>query len=186
MVAQSLYKKHVSSTPTFSYPLLHTSIMLTYYLNIGSNLDDREGNLWAADLRLALNLGLVIARSSIVETEAWGFESDNRFLNIGLAVESVYSPHEALDIIHNIEHELNHGHGHRDETGAYIDRLVDIDIMAVDDMVIDEPGLRIPHRHLPRREFFLKPMAQIAPHWQHPTLHLTAQQMLEQLQQQLP
>ena len=93
--------------------------MMTYYLNIGSNLDDREGNLWAADLRLSLDLGLVVARSSIIESEPWGFESDNGFLNMGIAVESQFSPIEALNIIHDIEYELNHGHGHRDAEGNY-------------------------------------------------------------------
>lgn len=155
--------------------------MMTYYLNIGSNLDDREGNLWAADLRLSLDMGLVVSRSSIVESEPWGFKSDNRFLNMGIAVESTLDPHEALDVIHVIERELNHGHSHRDSKGNYVDRLVDIDIMAIDDMVINEPRLTIPHRNLPRRDFFLKPMAELAPSWTHPTLHLTAEQMLARL-----
>ena len=153
---------------------------MIYYLNIGSNLEDREGNLWAADLRLSLDLGLVVARSTIVESEPWGFESDNGFLNMGIAVESRFTPIEALNIIHDIEYELNHGHSHRDSEGNYVDRLVDIDIMAIDDLVIDLPSLQVPHRHMPRRDFFLKPMAELAPEWQHPILHLTAQQMLEQ------
>ena len=142
-------------------------MMMTYYLNIGSNLEDREGNLWAADLRLSLDLGLVTARSSIVESEPWGFESDNGFLNMGIAVESKFSPIEALNIIHNIEHELNQGHSHRDADGNYVDRLVDIDIMAIDDLVIDLPSLQVPHRHMPRRDFFLQPMAELAPEWVH-------------------
>ena len=154
---------------------------MIYYLNIGSNLDDREGNLWAADLRLSLDLGLVTARSAIVESEPWGFESDNGFLNMGIAVESRFSPIEALNIIHDIEYELNQGHSHRDADGNYVDRLVDIDIMAIDDLVIDLPSLQVPHRHMPNRDFFLKPMAELAPDWQHPILHLTAQQMLDQL-----
>ena len=156
---------------------------MIYYLNIGSNLEDREGNLWAADLRLSLDLGLVTSRSSIVESKPWGFESDNGFLNMGIAVESSYSPIEALNIIHDIEFELNQGHSHRDAEGNYVDRLVDIDIMAIDDLVIDLPSLQVPHRHLPRRDFFLKPMAELAPEWTHPILHFTAQQMLEQLQE---
>lgn len=155
---------------------------MLYYLNIGSNLEDREGNLWAADLRLSLDLGFVIARSTIVESEPWGFESENRFLNMGIVVDSQYSPIEALNIIHDIEHELNQGHSHRDADGNYVDRLVDIDIMAIDEMVIDIPSLQVPHRHLPHRDFFLKPMAELAPQWKHPVLHLTAQQMLEQMQ----
>ena len=154
---------------------------MLFYLNIGSNLGDREGNLWAADLRLSLDLGLVVARSTIVESEPWGFESENGFLNMGIAVDSRYTPIEALNIIHDIEYELNQGHGHRDSEGNYIDRIVDIDIMAIADQVIDIPSSQVPHRHLPHRDFFLKPMAELAPSWQHPILHLTAQQMLEQL-----
>ena len=158
---------------------------MIYYLNIGSNLDDREGNIWAADLRLSLELGFVVARSAIVESEPWGFESENGFLNRGLAVESNHSPIEALNIIHDIEHELNQGHSHRDSEGNYVDRLVDIDIMAIDDLVIDLPSLQVPHRHMPQRDFFLKPMAELAPTWEHPVLHLTAQQMLNNLEQSL-
>lgn len=159
-------------------------MMMTYYLNIGSNLEDRDGNLWAADLRISLDMGLVVKRSAIVETPAWGFESDNSFLNMGVAVETMLEPLEALDLIHDIERELNHGQGHRDARGHYIDRLVDIDIMAIDNLVIDLPRLQVPHRHMPHREFFLKPMAELAPQWQHPLLHLTARQMLEQLREQ--
>ena len=154
---------------------------MIYYLNIGSNLDDREGNLWAADLRLSLDLGLVVARSSIVESEPWGFESNNAFLNMGIAVESRYEPIEALNIIHDIEHELNQGHSHRDSEGNNVDRLVDIDIMAIDNLVIDLPSLQVPHRHMPHRDFFLKPMAELVPKWKHPILHLTPQEMLQQL-----
>ena len=154
---------------------------MIYYLNIGSNLDDREGNLWAADLRLSLDLGLVVARSSIVESEPWGFESNNAFLNMGIAVESRYEPIEALNIIHDIEHELNQGHSHRDSEGNYVDRLVDIDIMAIDNLVNDLPSLQVPHRHMPHRDFFLKPMTELAPKWKHPILHLTPQEMLKQL-----
>ena len=154
---------------------------MIYYLNIGSNLDDREGNLWAADLRLSLDLGLVVARSSIVESEPWGFDSDNGFLNMGIAIDSQFSPIQALNIIHDIEHELNHGRSHRDANGAYVDRLVDIDIMAIDDLVIDLPSLKVTHPPMASRDFFLKPMAEIAPEWVHPTLHLTAQRMLHAL-----
>lgn len=141
---------------------------MIYYLNIGSNLGDREGNLWAADLRLSLDLGFVTARSSIVESEPWGFESENGFLNMALAVDSVYSPHEALRIIHEIESEMSGGASHRDSEGNYIDRLIDIDIMAIEDIVIDEPDLKVPHPRLMQRDFFRLPFAEIAPDWKHP------------------
>lgn len=153
----------------------------TYYLNLGSNLDDREGNLWAADLRLALDVGLVTARSAIVESSPWGFTSSNNFLNVGLAVESHMEPEQVLEAIHNIERELCHGLPHRDRNGAYIDRLLDIDIMAIDQLVINTPGLTVPHPQLPNRAFFLKPLDEIAPQWKHPILKLTAKQMLNRI-----
>ena len=70
---------------------------------------------------------------------------------------------------------------HRDDEGRYIDRLVDIDILAIDDMVIDSPSLQVPHPHLPERDFFLRPMMELAPDWQHPVTGLTASEMLEKI-----
>ena len=151
---------------------------MVYYLNLGSNLGDREGNIWAADLRIAIDIGLVTARSAFFESVPWGFDSDNAFLNRALAVESNEEPQRVLELIHNIERELGGGAGHRDAHGHYIDRVIDIDIMAIDDMVIDTPSLTVPHRHLPKREFYLIPFMEIAPHWRHPATGLTCQEML--------
>ena len=153
---------------------------MLYYLNIGSNLDDREGNLWAADLRLSLDLGLVTARSSIVESEPWGFESPNRFLNIGMRVESNMTPHGMLRHLQAIERRLGSA-SHRDAHGNYADRLVDIDIVAIGDKVINTRTLQVPHPHLAERDFFLRPMTELAPDWRHPVTGLTPAQMLEHL-----
>ena len=68
-----------------------------------------------------------------------------------------------------------------DEHGAYVDRLVDIDIMAIGDLVIDSPALQVPHPHLAERDFFLRPMMQLAPNWCHPITGLTAAEMLQAL-----
>ena len=152
---------------------------MIYYLNIGSNIGDRRDNLYRAVVALAAGTG-GCAVSSIVESEPWGFESDNRFMNLGVSLDSALEPHEMLDRIHDIERRLGSA-SHRDEQGGYIDRLVDIDIVAIDDLVIDTPTLQVPHPHLPERDFFLKPMAQLAPDWRHPVTGLTASQMLEKL-----
>ena len=101
-------------------------------------------------------------------------------MNLGVSLVSDMAPHEMLDRIHDIEHRLGSA-SHRDAVGGYIDRLVDIDIMAIDDLVIDTPTLQVPHPHLPDRDFFLRPMAQLAPDWRHPVTGLTASQMLEKL-----
>lgn len=154
---------------------------MIYYLNIGSNIGDRRDNLYRAVVALAAGTG-GCAVSSIVESEPWGFESDNRFMNLGVSLDSALEPHEMLDRIHDIERRLGSA-SHRDEQGGYIDRLVDIDIVAIDDLVIDTPTLQVPHPHLPDRDFFLRPMTQLAPDWRHPVTGLTATQMLEILNQ---
>lgn len=152
---------------------------MNYYLNIGSNIGNRRDNLYRAVVALAAGTG-GCAVSSIVESEPWGFESENRFMNLGVSLVSDVDPHEMLDRIHDIERRLGSA-SHRDEQGGYIDRLVDIDIVAIDDLVIDTPTLQVPHPHLPDRDFFLLPMTQLAPDWRHPITHLTPAQMLENL-----
>ena len=154
---------------------------MEYYLNIGSNMGDRRDNLYRAVVALVAGMDNC-AVSSIVESEPWGFESENRFMNLGMRLSSDLEPQAMLDRIHEIEHYLGSA-SHRDEHGGYIDRLVDIDIVAIDDMVINTATLQVPHPHLPERDFFLKPMIQLAPDWRHPVTGLTASQMLEKLPQ---
>lgn len=153
---------------------------MNYYLNIGSNIGDRRDNLYRAVVALAACTGGDCAVSPIVESEPWGFESDNRFMNLGVCLQSTMSPWQMLERIHEIERELGSA-SHRDAQGGYVDRLVDIDIVAIDDLVIDSPSLQVPHRHLPERDFFLMPMQHLAPEWRHPVTGLTAAQMLEQM-----
>ena len=152
---------------------------MNYYLNIGSNIGDRRDNLYRAVVALSAGTG-GCAVSSIVESEPWGFESENRFMNLGVFLYSDLEPLMMLERIHEIECRLGSA-AHRDAQGGYIDRLVDIDIMAIDDLVIDTPTLQVPHPHLPERDFFLRPMMQLAPDWRHPVTGLTAEQMLSYL-----
>lgn len=143
-------------------------------------MGDRRDNLYRAVVALVAGMDNC-AVSSIVESEPWGFESENRFMNLGMRLSSDLEPQAMLDRIHEIEHYLGSA-SHRDEHGGYIDRLVDIDIVAIDDMVINTATLQVPHPHLPERDFFLKPMIQLAPDWRHPVTGLTASQMLEAIE----
>ena len=157
---------------------------MEYYLNIGSNMGDRRDNLYRAVVALVAGNDRC-AVSSIVESEPWGFDSTNRFMNLGMVLSSDMEPQEMLEHIHDIERGLGSA-SHRDERGGYVDRLVDIDIVAIDDLVIDTPTLQVPHPHLPERDFFLRPMMELAPDWRHPVTGLTAAQMLEQLSGEPP
>ena len=139
---------------------------MRYYLNIGTNLGDRSENLRRAIEALTGDTtGRVV--SPVVESEPWGFESENRFLNIGLALDSDMEPLAMLDRIHDIERQLGSA-AHRNAQGGYVDRLVDIDIMAIDDahgrpLTIDLPTLQVPHPHLRDREFFWQPYLFLRP-----------------------
>ena len=153
---------------------------MNYFLNIGSNIGDRRDNLYRAVVAMAAGTGGCVT-SGIVESEPWGYESANRFLNMGMWIGSGIPPLAMLDRIHDVERQLGSGN-HRDDHGNYIDRLVDIDIMAIDDLVIDTPALQVPHPRMHLRDFFLRPMAELAPGWIHPITGLTAAQMLHDLE----
>ena len=118
--------------------------------------------------------------SHVVESKPWGFDSTNPFLNVGMAFQSDLSPVEILHKLQAIEKVLAPA-PHRDADGNYIDRELDIDIVAIDREVIDTPELKVPHPHLSDRDFFLVPLEELAPTWAHPVTGLTPSQMLAAL-----
>ena len=153
---------------------------MTFHLNIGSNLGDRRQWLDRAVQALRTTFpGAPISVSDIIETPAWGYESDHPYLNIGMTLE-LPSGTDIADTFARIratEATLS-THPHRDCAGGYADRPVDIDLIAADDITTDTPVLTLPHPRMHLREFVLRPMAQLAPEWVHPHLGLTAEQML--------
>lgn len=150
-----------------------------YFLNIGTNLGNLRLNISRALRALEQRYGY-FETSRIVESRPWGYVSDNTYANIAVMVVSDRTPTEVLDDIHEIEAQLNPT-PHRDGVGGYADRVLDIDIVAVDDLSISTPTLTIPHAHLAERRFFLEPMAELAPAWHHPTTGLTCDEMLAAL-----
>lgn len=152
--------------------------MAIAYLNIGSNIGDREAHLERAVAAVQQLLGAATCRrSSVVESEAWGFESDNRFLNIGLAVSTELEPEVILKLLQRAEAVCG-ASAHRDALGGYMDRNVDIDFIALDDVVWNSEVLTLPHPLMQARRFVLEPMAELAPEWRHPLSGLTVAQML--------
>lgn len=163
-------------------------IMNCVVVNIGSNMGDRRMNLSRAVRKIGIEFG-PFEVSHVVESEPWGYDSQNKFLNMAVMFWSHLAPVEILKRLQNIEQQLCPA-PHRDESGAYVDRVIDIDLIAVDNIVFDnsseaeqkgEPKLRLPHPALAQRRFFLEPLAEIAPGWQHPVTGLTADEMLHNL-----
>ena len=132
------------------------------YLGIGTNLGDRAANLHCAVEQINEQAGHVLACSSFIETEPWGFASDNAFLNAVVEIDTPCTPHELLRITQTIEREM--GRTHKSIGGVYSDRIIDIDILLYEDLVINEPGLTIPHPLMWQRRFVYEPLLEIAPH----------------------
>lgn len=154
---------------------------MRYYINIGTNLGDKEKNIKDALLALERSLGVyAVAVSDSVKSKAWGFESNNTFLNVAIAIDSVIEPLAMLSTLKRIEEEVGTS-VHRNANGEYCDRIIDLDIMAIEEQVISLPELHVPHLHLSEREFFLIPFYEIAPNWQHPLTGLSLGEMLQSL-----
>lgn len=120
--------------------------------------------------------------SEPVETAPWGYESANRFLNIGVMIDmdSDLPLPELCSRVFGVERRIDPS-PHRDAAGGYCDRFIDIDIIAVDNLVADTPSLRLPHPRMHLREFVLRPMASLDPEWKHPLLNKTALELLNEL-----
>ncbi|WP_028902210.1 2-amino-4-hydroxy-6-hydroxymethyldihydropteridine diphosphokinase [Prevotella sp. P6B4] len=129
------------------------------FLSLGSNLGDKEANIRKAILLIGERVGLVLRQSSLISTEPWGFESDNRFVNAAVLCETMLSPREVLLATQQIEREL--GRTHKSVGGHYADRLIDIDILLYDDLRVDEPDLQIPHPLMLKRDFVMIPLREI-------------------------
>ena len=142
--------------------------MAVIYVNIGSNLGDRKALIEHALTHIGKNFGYYCT-SEFVESDPWGFDSTNRFVNIGVAFLSDLHPEKILDILQYIEKEIS-TKSHRDSAGNYSDREIDIDIMAIDEQTYSSARLTVPHKHLLERDFFLKPLYELAPDWRHPAL----------------
>ena len=143
--------------------------MPVVYVNIGSNLGDKRKLIEKALKGIGEEFGFYCV-SGFVESEPWGFNSAKSFLNIGAAFYSDNHPEAILEKLQFIEKSINPA-SHRDKEGRYIDREIDIDIMAIDEMIYDSERLHIPHPHLLERDFFLKPLKELAPLWRHPFVH---------------
>lgn len=122
--------------------------------------------------------------SHVVETEPWGFESQNSFLNVGMMFQTDLEPEAILDKLLEIERSISPD-SHRHADGSYADRLVDIDLIAVDRLSVQTDRLTLPHAHLAERDFFLVPMEELAPAWTHPDTGLTPSGMLGRLGSEL-
>jgi 2-amino-4-hydroxy-6-hydroxymethyldihydropteridine diphosphokinase len=129
------------------------------YLGLGSNLGNRKENLAYAIRFIGERVGKVLRVSSFIETEPWGFESENTFVNAVILCETDLTPRQLLGATQKIEREM--GRQKKSTDGGYSDRCIDIDILLYDDLRVDEPDLQIPHPLMLKRDFVMISLREI-------------------------
>lgn len=146
------------------------------HIGIGSNMGDRQANCRNAIERLK-DKGIVIKKaSSMYETKPWGLEEQPDFINMAVEAETGLSPEELLKTLKEVEKEMG-----RKETVRWGPRIIDLDILFYDDIVINMEHLHIPHPLLHKRDFVLLPLSEIAPDKIHPVLKKNIRQLKEEL-----
>ena len=140
------------------------------FLGLGSNLGDREAHIQKAISLIGERVGTVLRQSSLIETEPWGFESENKFLNGVILCETSLTPRQLLKVTQKIERDLGRkkksassysSHLSPLTSHLYKDRPIDIDILLYDDLTVDEPDLKIPHPLMQQRDFVMIPLNEI-------------------------
>lgn len=152
------------------------------YLSLGTNLGNKTENLHAAMQLIEEQIGNIVSQSAPYVSAPWGFTSENTFLNNAVAVETSLTPQQLLSTTQSIERTL--GRTHKTVDRQYSDRLIDIDILFYDMLVIDTPTLTLPHPLLHQRLFVLHPLTEIAPALVHPILQKDIDTLCRELQEE--
>ena len=159
----------------------HSVLLLT-----GSNFRGKEQILQRAAERIAEQVGPIERASQICYSEAWGFTCEEEFANQAILVSTGLAADEVLMKTQAIERELGRDRVAESEekllTGErYASRVVDIDIIFYDDIVVESEKLTLPHPLMHEREFVLRPMLEVAAEWRHPIIGLTVEEMIQRV-----
>ena len=143
------------------------------FLQLGSNLGDRELLLKDAITAIKNRVGDIVEFSKVYESIPWRVEGQENYLNQILKVKTTLPADKVLLIVLDIEKQLG-----RIRIEKWGERLIDIDIIFYNDSIIETPELCVPHKHLHERMFVLTPLHNIAPEMVHPKYNKTIEELL--------
>lgn len=152
------------------------------YLCLGGNIGDRIKAIDIALFKISQQVGEIILKSMIYETEAWGVQNQQAYLNQCIKVKTDLNSLELIDILLLIEKELGR---ERTLNLTYEPRTIDIDILFFNHDIINQPQLIVPHPRLHLRKFVLIPLNEIASNYLHPILNKTIFSLLSECEDTL-
>ena len=144
-------------------------------LLLGSNLGDSQFFFQQARSLIIERLGKLKLQSALYQSSPWGFEHENDFINQVLLLETDLTKWEILQNCLQIEKDLGRK---RKENKGYSARVIDIDLLFVNDEVVDTDQLILPHPRLHLRKFTLLPLMELIPDFVHPTLQKSIKELL--------
>ncbi len=150
--------------------------MPTAYIGIGSNLGSREKNCKDAISLLTKDGIAIIKLSSMIETEPWGITDQPKFINMAIETKTGLGPEELLKVLKKTEIAMGRTPGTR-----WGPRVIDLDILFYDDLVIRTAELEVPHPGIKDREFVIRPLTEIAPDKIHPVFQKSVKMLFEEL-----
>lgn len=151
--------------------------MNSAYLCLGGNIGDREKALQQAIVKINETAGEIITKSGIYETEAWGVENQQAYLNQCVKIVTTLTPENLITALLSIEKSLGR---ERSFNQIYESRTLDIDILFYNDSIVNKEHLVIPHPRLQLRKFVLIPLHEIAQDYLHPILNKTIFSLLKE------
>jgi len=150
--------------------------MSIVYIGLGSNVGDRHRNCLTA-IELLRQNGLLVARqSSMHETEPWGVTDQPEFVNMTVETETDLAPIKLLEVLKKIEKDMG-----RQDTMKWGPRIIDLDILLYDDIIMKTDSLTIPHSLMHERAFVLRPLSEIAGNFIHPVLKKSITDLLKEV-----
>ena len=145
------------------------------YVQLGSNLGDRENFIYNAVKQISDLVGGVIKQSKIYESAPWRVEGQGNYLNQIIQLTTSLSANETILALLNIENDLG-----RVRVEKWGERLIDIDIIFFNNEIIETPDLCVPHKHMHQRNFVLVPLNEIASDFIHPKYNKSVFQLLKE------